>query len=52
MGLGEKGVMGPRFASLVRDDEDQENPALEASTSGVLIRGGTGHKDYPTGETA
>ena len=46
MGLGERGGTGPRIASLVMDDEDQENPALEASGSDVVIRCGTGHKDY------
>lgn len=40
--------MGPRIAFRAGKDDDQEDPTLEASTSGVVI-GDTGHRDIPTG---
>ena len=48
--LDERDGTGPRIAFRVMKDEDQEHPALEASTSGV-VTGGTSHRDNPTGES-
>lgn len=45
MKLEEGGGIGPQVVYQVRKDEDQAHPALEASTSGVVI-----DVDGPRGE--
>ena len=47
--MDQPGGSGPQIASPVRKDEEQEHPALEASTSGIVLDG-TSHKDEPAGE--
>ena len=49
MKMDQPGGSGPQIASPVRKGEEQEHPALEASTSGILFDG-TSYKDEPEGE--